>query len=279
MLFGKTCQCHWSTKLQPQWNINWLFMSDVVTFFCWAFMWVSILAASRSRLGHWLYFNVNRPLLFMYRPVWLLLNGNWILLFCKGKTALEARKVSLDVMKYLPVSLLFLLFILFACYIVTCPPSAALQTLFCCLVVFNPSLCYYMHYKNCLNCNVNCITVSCMFNIFVLLFPHHLFQLLGELLNEGQPLSVGVSAESGQGGQWLAYIAHLVKETSVNDVTVVPVGISYDWPPKTSMPVGVKMHVCKHTNKRIFKDICSVWRSKYMNVWIYSKVSRWRMEK
>lgn len=109
-------------------------------FFCWAFMWVSILAACRSRLVYWLYFNVNRPLLFMeYRPVWLLFNGNWILLFCKRKTALEARKVSLDVMKYLPESPLFLLFILFACYVLTSPPSAALHTLFSCLAVFSLS--------------------------------------------------------------------------------------------------------------------------------------------
>lgn len=97
---------------------------------------------------------------------------------------------------------------------------------------------------------------------FVSLFSHHLFQLLGELLHEGQPLSVGVSAESGQGGQCLAYITHLVKEASVTDVTVVPVGISYDRVPQTSMPVGAKMHICKHTNKRHFKDIYSVWRSK-----------------
>lgn len=96
-------------------------------FFCWTFTWLSILAACRSRLVYWLYFNVNRPLLFMeYGPVWLLFNGNWILLFCKGKTALEARKVSLDVMKYLPQSRLFLLFILFACYILTSLPSALL---------------------------------------------------------------------------------------------------------------------------------------------------------
>lgn len=241
--------------------------------FCWAFMWVSILAVCRSRLVYWLYFNVNRPLLFMeYRPVWLLFNGNWILLFCKGKTALEARKVSLDVMKYLPESLLFLLFILFACYILTSPPSAALHTLFCCLVVFSPSLCYYsvhileMPHKDLLNCNVNCITVSRMFNIFVLRFSHHLFQLLGELLREGQSLSVGVSAESGQGGQWLAYITHLVKETSVTDVTVVPVGISYDCAPKISMPVGVKMHVCKHTNKCHLKVIYSLCRSKWSDL-------------
>lgn len=97
-----------------------------------------------------------------------------------------------------------------------------------------------------------------MFNIFVLFSSHHLFQLLGELLYEGQPLSVGISAESGQGGQWLAYITHLVKDTSVTDVAVVPVGISYDCVPKTSMQVGVKMHVCKHTYKHHFKDICSV---------------------
>ncbi|XP_056889703.1 glycerol-3-phosphate acyltransferase 2, mitochondrial isoform X1 [Takifugu flavidus] len=62
--------------------------------------------------------------------------------------------------------------------------------------------------------------------------------LLGELLHEGQPISVGLSPESGQGGQWLASVTHLVRESSVTDVTVVPVGISYDCVPKTSKQVG-----------------------------------------
>ncbi|XP_047236821.1 glycerol-3-phosphate acyltransferase 2, mitochondrial isoform X2 [Girardinichthys multiradiatus] len=52
--------------------------------------------------------------------------------------------------------------------------------------------------------------------------------LVRELLHEGQALSIGVSAESGHGGQWLARIRQLIKEGSVPDVSLVPVGISYD---------------------------------------------------
>ncbi|XP_041793794.1 glycerol-3-phosphate acyltransferase 2, mitochondrial [Chelmon rostratus] len=63
--------------------------------------------------------------------------------------------------------------------------------------------------------------------------------LLDELLHEGQAISVGVSAESGQGGQWLARITQLIKEGSVPDVSLVPVGISYDCVPKTRMQVGL----------------------------------------
>ncbi|XP_028434259.1 glycerol-3-phosphate acyltransferase 2, mitochondrial isoform X2 [Perca flavescens] len=56
--------------------------------------------------------------------------------------------------------------------------------------------------------------------------------LVRELLHEGQAISVGVSAESGRGGQWLARIRQLIKEGSVPDVSLVPVGISYDCVPK-----------------------------------------------
>ncbi|XP_070761074.1 glycerol-3-phosphate acyltransferase 2, mitochondrial [Enoplosus armatus] len=63
--------------------------------------------------------------------------------------------------------------------------------------------------------------------------------LVRELLHEGQALSVGVSAESGQGGQWLARIRQLIKGGSVPDVSLVPVGISYDCVPKTSIQVGL----------------------------------------
>ncbi|XP_074526509.1 glycerol-3-phosphate acyltransferase 2, mitochondrial [Halichoeres trimaculatus] len=63
--------------------------------------------------------------------------------------------------------------------------------------------------------------------------------LLRELLHEGQAISVGVSAKSGQGGQWLARIRQLFKEGSVPDVTLVPVGISYDCVPKTNDQVGL----------------------------------------
>uniref|UniRef100_A0A665T5A8 Glycerol-3-phosphate acyltransferase 2, mitochondrial n=1 Tax=Echeneis naucrates TaxID=173247 RepID=A0A665T5A8_ECHNA len=52
--------------------------------------------------------------------------------------------------------------------------------------------------------------------------------LIRELLHEGQAMSVGVSAQSGQGGEWLACIRQLIKEGSVPDVSLVPVGISYD---------------------------------------------------
>lgn len=64
-------------------------------------------------------------------------------------------------------------------------------------------------------------------------------QLVHELLHENQAVSVGVSAENGQGGQWLAYIIRLIKEGSVPDVSVVPVGISYDCVPKTDLQVDV----------------------------------------
>lgn len=68
-------------------------------------------------------------------------------------------------------------------------------------------------------------------------------QLVCELLHEGQVISVGVSAESGRGGQWLARIRQLIKEGSVPDVSLVPVGISYDNMPKTNIQVDV----CKCT--------------------------------
>ncbi|XP_045891120.1 glycerol-3-phosphate acyltransferase 2, mitochondrial isoform X2 [Micropterus dolomieu] len=63
--------------------------------------------------------------------------------------------------------------------------------------------------------------------------------LVRELLHEGQAISVGVSAESGRGGQWLARIRQLIKEGSVPDVSLVPVGISYDCLPKTNKQVGL----------------------------------------
>ncbi|XP_077417288.1 glycerol-3-phosphate acyltransferase 2, mitochondrial isoform X2 [Vanacampus margaritifer] len=62
--------------------------------------------------------------------------------------------------------------------------------------------------------------------------------LIRELLHEGQALSVGVSAQSGQGCQWLAHIRQLIKEGSVPDISLVPVGISYDCVPETHMQVS-----------------------------------------
>ncbi|KAI5622092.1 glycerol-3-phosphate acyltransferase 2, mitochondrial, partial [Silurus asotus] len=55
--------------------------------------------------------------------------------------------------------------------------------------------------------------------------------LVGELLKAGESLSVGVCEESGYGGQWLARIRQTVAEGLVPDVSVVPVGISYDCHP------------------------------------------------
>ncbi|XP_032371862.1 glycerol-3-phosphate acyltransferase 2, mitochondrial isoform X2 [Etheostoma spectabile] len=63
--------------------------------------------------------------------------------------------------------------------------------------------------------------------------------LVRELLHEGQALSVGVSGVSGRGGQWLARIRQLIKEGSVRDVNLVPVGISYDCVPKIITQVGI----------------------------------------
>lgn len=67
-------------------------------------------------------------------------------------------------------------------------------------------------------------------------------QLVRELLHEGQALSVGVSAESGQGCQWLARIRWLIKEGSVPDISLVPVGISYDCVPETNTEVNAYKH-------------------------------------
>lgn len=63
--------------------------------------------------------------------------------------------------------------------------------------------------------------------------------LLRELLHEGQAITVAVSAESGQGGQWLARIRQLIKEGSVPDVNLVPVGISYSCVPPANPQIGL----------------------------------------
>uniref|UniRef100_A0A3B4TE99 Glycerol-3-phosphate acyltransferase 2, mitochondrial n=1 Tax=Seriola dumerili TaxID=41447 RepID=A0A3B4TE99_SERDU len=75
------------------------------------------------------------------------------------------------------------------------------------------------------------------------LFSPVMTSLVRELLREGQVISVGVSAESGRGGQWLARIRQLIKEGSVPDVSLVPVGISYDCVPKTNIQVDVSSTV------------------------------------
>uniref|UniRef100_A0A3Q3KF13 GPAT/DHAPAT C-terminal domain-containing protein n=1 Tax=Monopterus albus TaxID=43700 RepID=A0A3Q3KF13_MONAL len=78
-------------------------------------------------------------------------------------------------------------------------------------------------------------------------------QLVRELLHEGQAISVGVSAKSGQGGQWLAHIRQLIKEGSVPDVSLVPVGISYDSLPTTNIQVDA----CKHTLAHLLRATCN----------------------
>uniref|UniRef100_A0A3Q3EPD0 Glycerol-3-phosphate acyltransferase 2, mitochondrial n=1 Tax=Kryptolebias marmoratus TaxID=37003 RepID=A0A3Q3EPD0_KRYMA len=67
--------------------------------------------------------------------------------------------------------------------------------------------------------------------------------LLHELLHEGQVLSVGVSAESGLGGRWLARVRQLIKEGSVPDVSLVPVGISYDRVTKANIQVSALLRL------------------------------------
>lgn len=92
---------------------------------------------------------------------------------------------------------------------------------------------------------------------FSLLLP----QLVRELLHEGQAISVGVSAESGQGCQWLACIRQLMKEGSVPDVTLVPVGISYDCVPKTNIQVDVcKCPLASSHKHYLIRTICNVLR-------------------
>lgn len=61
----------------------------------------------------------------------------------------------------------------------------------------------------------------------------------------GESLSVGVCEESGCGGQWLARIRHAVAEGLVPDVSVVPVGISYDCPPSCQFIHQVQINYCR----------------------------------
>ncbi|KAL6113945.1 uncharacterized protein ACO6RY_04829 [Pungitius sinensis] len=71
------------------------------------------------------------------------------------------------------------------------------------------------------------------------LYPLVMTSLVRELLDESQAISVGVSAESGRGGRWLAHVTQLIKEGSVPDVSLVPVGISYDRIPQINTQVGL----------------------------------------
>ncbi|CAL1614966.1 unnamed protein product [Knipowitschia caucasica] len=63
--------------------------------------------------------------------------------------------------------------------------------------------------------------------------------LVRELLHEGQAVSVSVSAEPGEGGPWLSRIRQFIKDGAVPDVSLVPVGISYDFVPPADPQIGV----------------------------------------
>lgn len=136
------------------------------------------------------------------------------------------------------------------------------STLFSSLHSLPGLVCYiaYVYFKNawqafCVNVSPTAVILDRYLYQFSL--SHFSFlppQLVRELLHEGQAISVGVSAESGRGGQWLARIRQLIKEGSVPDVSLVPVGISYDCLPKTNKQVDV----CKHS-----LAIFNVHRSKW----------------
>ncbi|KAM6964829.1 glycerol-3-phosphate acyltransferase 2, mitochondrial [Aplochiton taeniatus] len=100
--------------------------------------------------------------------------------------------------------------------------------------------------------------------------------LMGELLREGQAMSVAVSGQSGQGGQWLACLTQLIKEGALPDASLVPVGITYDSCPSTDTPVsvgsavrfllsllwgrlrgGVRIHFAQPFS---LKEMCETWR-------------------
>lgn len=55
---------------------------------------------------------------------------------------------------------------------------------------------------------------------------------IGELLREGASLSLGVCASGGQSGQWLARVRQAIVNGLVPDVSIVPVGVSYDRQPQ-----------------------------------------------
>ncbi|XP_042585960.1 glycerol-3-phosphate acyltransferase 2, mitochondrial isoform X2 [Cyprinus carpio] len=55
---------------------------------------------------------------------------------------------------------------------------------------------------------------------------------IGELLREGAAVSVGICMSGGHSGQWLARVHQAISDGLVPDVSVVPVGISYDCLPR-----------------------------------------------
>ncbi|KAK1787095.1 hypothetical protein P4O66_017470, partial [Electrophorus voltai] len=77
-------------------------------------------------------------------------------------------------------------------------------------------------------------------------FTTPMTSLVGELLLAGESLSFGICSESGHGGQWLARVRQAVIDGLVPDVSLVPVGISYDCPPceTTQGQAGVLSVLC-----------------------------------
>lgn len=73
-----------------------------------------------------------------------------------------------------------------------------------------------------------------------------------------------MSERSGLGGQWLARIRQLIKAGSVPDVSLVPVGISYDCVPKTYIQVDVCKQTLANARTHLIGSICncSVLRNK-----------------
>ncbi|XP_035392343.1 glycerol-3-phosphate acyltransferase 2, mitochondrial [Electrophorus electricus] len=77
-------------------------------------------------------------------------------------------------------------------------------------------------------------------------FTTPMTSLVGELLLAGESLSFGICSESRHGGQWLARVRQAVIDGLVPDVSLVPVGISYDCPPceTTQGQAGVLSVLC-----------------------------------
>ncbi|MFT7808324.1 glycerol-3-phosphate acyltransferase 2, mitochondrial-like isoform X1 [Arapaima gigas] len=58
---------------------------------------------------------------------------------------------------------------------------------------------------------------------------------IGELLREGQSVSFGLAMPSGQGAEWLTVMLDAMRESTIPDVTLIPVTIAYDRVPVSSI--------------------------------------------
>ncbi|XDV48709.1 hypothetical protein PO909_018088 [Leuciscus waleckii] len=67
------------------------------------------------------------------------------------------------------------------------------------------------------------------------LYSSVMTSFIGELLREGAALCVGITAARGHGGQWLARVHQAISDGLVPDVSIVPVGVSYDCLPRHFM--------------------------------------------